>query len=276
MGDARNEPETEILAGPESAEAEDIHEETPVIDVHAPHGGMHTWKDFWIHLGTITLGLLIAIGLEQSVEKLHHLHQRHQLEDDLRTEAMRDHTVVEGDLRTFAVERMWLQGLRDNVGQMRASGGKLKLPYLAKPKVDPDTGKALLLMALPSEAVWSTAKESELVVLLQRPVAEMYARHSLQHEFLTHALNQWIDNTTELTAFEDRFNDGGSASRPDLSRMTPAELDEYSVLLAKDLAYRDRIVNRLGLFDKQTQDILGGARSEEGLMGGVIKFDLEK
>ena len=26
-----------------------------MIDVHAPHGGMHTWKDFWIHLGTITL-----------------------------------------------------------------------------------------------------------------------------------------------------------------------------------------------------------------------------
>ena len=31
-------------------------EESTMIDVHAPHGGLHTWKDFWIHLGTITWG----------------------------------------------------------------------------------------------------------------------------------------------------------------------------------------------------------------------------
>ena len=66
---------------------ENKSEETPVIDVHAPHGGLHTWKDFWIHLGTITLGLLIAISLEQSVEWLHRLHERGQLEEDLRSEA---------------------------------------------------------------------------------------------------------------------------------------------------------------------------------------------
>ena len=168
-----------------NANEDETSEEVPVIDVHAPHGGVHTWKDFWIHLGTIAAGLLIAISLEQSVEALHRLHERHQLEADLHTEALRDHSVVGGDLRSFAVERVWLLGLRDEVDRMRASGGKLKLPYPAKPKVDPDTGKALTLIALPSEAVWSTAKESELVVLLRRPVAEMYARHSLQHEFLT-------------------------------------------------------------------------------------------
>ena len=65
---------------------ETAKEEMPVIDVHAPHGGVHTWKDFWIHLGTITLGLLIAISLEQSVEWAHHLRQRHQLEADLQAE----------------------------------------------------------------------------------------------------------------------------------------------------------------------------------------------
>lgn len=267
------------IAG-ENVEAEvrvetDENEETPVIDVHAPHGGVHTWKDFWIHLGTITLGLLIAIGLEQSVEWVHHLHQRHQLEEDLHTEALRDHAVVTGDLRTFALERTRLLGLRHDVERMRDSGGKLKLAYTPKPTVDPDTGKLIPLMALPSEAVWSTAEKSELGELLPRPVAEMYARHSVQHEFLTNALNLWLDHTTNQKAFEYRFEDGGPASTPDLSRMTPAELDEYSAMLAKDLALRDRIVNRLGLFDSQTRDILGGAASEEDLMGSR-KFDLEK
>lgn len=89
-----------IPVGSESVEAEEIdeNEEMPVIDVHAPHGGVHTWKDFWIHPGTIAAGLLIAIGLEQTVEKLHHLEQRHQLEEDLHAEGLRDHTAVAGDL----------------------------------------------------------------------------------------------------------------------------------------------------------------------------------
>jgi hypothetical protein len=57
------------------------------MEVHPPHQPLHSWKDFWIHLGTITIGLLIAIGLEQSVEALHHHHERRVLEADLRTEA---------------------------------------------------------------------------------------------------------------------------------------------------------------------------------------------
>ena len=81
-----------VPAATEAVEAEQIcasadeNEETPVIDVHAPHGGVHTWKDFWIHLGTIAAGLLIAISLEQGVEALHRLHERHQLEADLQRE----------------------------------------------------------------------------------------------------------------------------------------------------------------------------------------------
>ena len=64
---------------PETAHvSENLKEHDPMLDVHIPHA-THTWKDFWIHLGTITAGLLIAISLEQSVEKLHHLYQRHEL-----------------------------------------------------------------------------------------------------------------------------------------------------------------------------------------------------
>jgi len=75
---AENPPARTAASPEEGNHEEDKHEESTMIDVHAPHGGVHTWKDFWIHLGTITLGLLIAISLEQSVEWMHHLHQRHQ------------------------------------------------------------------------------------------------------------------------------------------------------------------------------------------------------
>ncbi len=45
-----------------------------MLDVHPPHEAAHTWKDFFIHVGTICVGLLIAIGLEQTVEFFHHRH----------------------------------------------------------------------------------------------------------------------------------------------------------------------------------------------------------
>ena len=71
----------EIVAAEDVAEIHaNAKEETPVLDVHMPHA-THTWRDFWIHLGTITLGLLIAIGLEQSVEWMHRIHDQHQIRE---------------------------------------------------------------------------------------------------------------------------------------------------------------------------------------------------
>jgi hypothetical protein len=46
-----------------------------MLDVHAPHEAIQTWKAFFFHIATISIGLLMAIGLEQTVETLHHRHQ---------------------------------------------------------------------------------------------------------------------------------------------------------------------------------------------------------
>src|ERR1017187_10104742 len=43
------------------------HEEPPaMLDIHPAHHAASTWRDFFIHIATIVLGLLIAIGLEQA------------------------------------------------------------------------------------------------------------------------------------------------------------------------------------------------------------------
>src|ERR1700728_1601219 len=58
----------------------------PMLDVHAPHHSVHTWKDFFIHIATIVIGLLIAVGLEQTVEHFHHDHQVAQVRESLDVE----------------------------------------------------------------------------------------------------------------------------------------------------------------------------------------------
>jgi hypothetical protein len=50
-----------------------------MLDVHPRHERLHSWKDFLVHIATICVGLLIAVALEQTVEAVHHHHQREQL-----------------------------------------------------------------------------------------------------------------------------------------------------------------------------------------------------
>src|SRR6476469_4498146 len=43
-----------------------------MLEVHPPPHASHGWRDFFVHIVTIVIGLLIALGLEQTVEGFHH------------------------------------------------------------------------------------------------------------------------------------------------------------------------------------------------------------
>ena len=76
-----------------------------MLDVHPPHHPTHTWRDFFIHIATIVIGLLIAIGLEQSVEAIHHRHQRDALTEHMRAEAERNLPVIRESLVRLQAQR---------------------------------------------------------------------------------------------------------------------------------------------------------------------------
>jgi hypothetical protein len=228
------------------------------MEVHPPHHPLHTWKDFWIHLATITVGLLIAISLEQSVEGLHHLHQRHQLEEDLHSDGERNVGIVEEDERYFSALRAWELDLRKDVDTMRSTGGKAGLPYRANPVPGQPT--------IPTDSAWMTAKESQLVALLPRAEAGMYGRLELQHQLLRNAADRWLNVKTELKAFEDNFDDAAPTSQPDLARMSGEELRAYSALLSKEVAVRDEVQFRLKNFVALDRAVLEGAQSEEEML----------
>src|SRR6202044_3403878 len=80
----------------------------PMLDVHPPHHAASTWRDFLIHIATITVGLLIAVGLEQTVESLHHRHQRLELEDQLHSEARRNLDLIHGNITRLKAMGAWL------------------------------------------------------------------------------------------------------------------------------------------------------------------------
>ena len=93
----------EALSTPENSAA--------MLDVHAPHQSIHTWRDFLIHIATISIGLLIAVGLEQTVEYLHHRHQVADLREALRIEREQNHLRLADQTSEF---RMRIPILRTN------------------------------------------------------------------------------------------------------------------------------------------------------------------
>jgi hypothetical protein len=70
-----------------------------MLDVHPPHEAAHTWKDFFIHIATIVIGLIIAVGLEQTVEFFHHSHQIHIARERIREEAALNQRILRDDER---------------------------------------------------------------------------------------------------------------------------------------------------------------------------------
>jgi hypothetical protein len=57
-----------------------------VLEVHPPNEPVHSWRDFLIHLTTITIGLLIALSLEGAVEFWHHRSLVHEAEASMQIE----------------------------------------------------------------------------------------------------------------------------------------------------------------------------------------------
>ena len=81
---------------------------TPVLDVHPPHEPIHGWRDFLLHLFTITVGLCIALALEGLVEFAHHRHIVREARENIRHEIELNHRITGDDLVSIqqAVDRM--------------------------------------------------------------------------------------------------------------------------------------------------------------------------
>ena len=235
------------------------------MDVHPPQGGIHTWRDFWIHLGTITVGLLIAISLEQSVEWMHRLHEQHVLQGELHDEGEENLKSIQVDIERLRFQRNGMVMRRKDVQQMIAGDGKLKLPF----RVIPPSGT----ITLPSESAWDSAKASGKVALLQDSESDVYSFLYLQNEWLKTQAEEIFALSSEKQVYERgfdaKFADTGEDGTPDLSSMDVEQLKEYSDILDKNITQVDSMIGFLGYFDLVNRAVLNGAQSQEDVVRRV-------
>ncbi len=76
-----------------------------MLDVHAPHEGIYSFRDFLIHLLTITIGLLIALGLEGCVEWFQHRQLEREADANIRQELKDNQQELRGVRAAITAER---------------------------------------------------------------------------------------------------------------------------------------------------------------------------
>jgi hypothetical protein len=136
-----------------------------MLDVHPPHHPTHTWKDFFIHIATIVVGLLIAIGLEQAVEVFHHRHQLKEVRAQLDQEGELDRRILEYDKEMYrqmdvelAADITLLQ--HRDAGDKKPIAGKLRYAWF---------GLAL------HDGAWQSAKQSAGIALMPEDDLLLYS-----------------------------------------------------------------------------------------------------
>jgi hypothetical protein len=182
-----------------------------MLDVHPPHAPTHTWRDFLTHIATIVIGLLIAVGLEQTVEWLHHRHQLAETRAALRAEREKNSADIDG----------WVLMIRREHAAL--DNNLLVLSYLRQHPGTPASKLPGVLtwhsgMNAISTSAWTTASQSSALTLM--PDDEV-RKNGTYYEHIrlinTTGQNHWKDlNDARLYSFAD----------PDPTHMTPLELDQ--------------------------------------------------
>lgn len=182
-----------------------------MLDVHPPHEKVHSWTDFFLHIATIVVGLLIAVGLEQLVELVHRHYELNETRESLALEMEGNKAKLASNERnwlyTYALLKNDLQVLRyvrDHPGTPQASlPGALK--WLEYP-------------FLWDHAVWDAAVNKG--VDRSMPLEEANRRkefYLLMAAMETQSLDGWnaINDARRFDLLD-----------PDPSHLSPAELSE--------------------------------------------------
>lgn len=156
-----------------------------MLDVHAPHEPVHGWRDFLVHLSTITIGLLIALSLEGCVEWWHHRHLVHEAEASLQREIESNAKGLEGVLDDVRKEQ---SVLKQDVAVMNK--------IIANPKV-PNRDEMTINFRIRTfdEVSWKTAQSTGALSYMPYERAQEYSNIYSAQNVLGMAEEQAVRDT---------------------------------------------------------------------------------
>jgi hypothetical protein len=189
------------------------------MEVHPPHQPIRTWKDFLLHLLTITIGLFIALTLEASIESIHHRHLVRDAHRSLRQEIQANHELYAANVRRLQNNRIQLQRDIDQLRLLRDG----KVPD------HPDLSWNWTWDSY-AETAWNTARDSGAVPYMDTDRISIYSAAYAQQRYI---------NSTALSILDEETKAGASlrvAGTP--SELTAAETEALLIKSAElDLSF---------------------------------------
>jgi len=157
-----------------------LDEVPSVLDVHPPHETPHGWRDFLLHLTTITIGLLIALSLEGIVEWQHHRHLVHDAEVSLHAEIKDNASGVSSTLAALHKEQA---NLSKDVQILKAVAATGRFPAEHHMEV----GYKIAPLASVS---WKTAQSTGALSYMPYDLAQEYSAIYMQQDLLVNSETQ--------------------------------------------------------------------------------------
>jgi len=226
------------------------------LDVHAPHEPIHGVKDFLLHLLTITVGLLIAVGIEGCVE----LHREHKLVKEaratLREEIEDNSKVMEGAVADLEKAKGQMQKNMDLLTRIQVNP---KDQEADGPSIDASFSNKSL-----KGTAWKTAETTGALGFMPYTEAQRYADLYLAQDAFLAAQDKIVEDEAQLLGVIGKTNFGhGSATQEQAGLMK-----ERFGIWQGHLVYLDLMAKLTSLSDKAFLEGKEGPKSLHEDFGG--------
>lgn len=178
------------------------------MDIEGPDSPIRSFRDFATHIATVTIGILIALGLEALIDA----HRNHDLVEhtraDFRAEFTANRAAVLADLQRTLVVKTELEGLIA-YGQARTEGKDAPLPALS-------TTRSFAFLTTTS---WETAVATQALIHMPfaeaRRISATQSKQAALNAMQSRAEDEWFD----LAAYGDPRTVPKDELRPALEKV---------------------------------------------------------
>jgi hypothetical protein len=196
-----------------------------MFDIHPAQHAARGWREFLIHIATISIGLLLALGLERFAEYLHHRSQvataRTELEAELATNRERV------DLNLAEAKRI-AGALDANLKELRSNPAAL----------NPDALSFEWHFRWPRDGAWQVVKQDGSLQFMPR---EEIQRYNYLYESVDYEM-RYLDLTARQLGVAQAIS-----QRAAVSPLTPRDLEELSTAISEAKASANYLVGLLSL-----------------------------
>lgn len=190
------------------------------MDVHPAHHAPRSWRDFFLELVMITIGLFIALTLQAGVESLHHRHLVSEARENLRREIQINRQRYAENVRNLEKNRHRLARDIDQLQDLR--GGK---------SID----KAALGWGWDwngfIDASWKTARDTGAVSYMSFDLINTYTEIYLQQDYVNTQAVAILSDEPRSAAFLRIAKEPSALSPSDIQSML-MNLAETDIRLA--------------------------------------------